>query len=60
MVLTALALFGLAVCWRRRSARLLALFWLGATWLALGTGILIGDHRYVPFPRGMAGRARCR
>ena len=49
MVLTALALFGLVVCWRRRNARLLALFWLGATWLALGTGIIIGHHRYVPF-----------
>ncbi|HEX9354874.1 MAG TPA: hypothetical protein VF933_13795 [Streptosporangiaceae bacterium] len=48
VVLTTLALFGLVVCWRRRSARLLGLFWLGATWLALGTGILIGNHRYVP------------
>lgn len=48
VVLTVLALFGLAVCWRRRSARLLALFWLGATWLALGSGIIIGHHRYVP------------
>jgi hypothetical protein len=49
VVLTALALFGLVVCWQRRSARLLALFWLGATWLALGSGIIIGQHRYVPF-----------
>jgi hypothetical protein len=48
VVLTALALSGLVVCWRRRSARLLGLFWLGATWLALGTGILISNHRYVP------------
>ncbi len=48
VVLTALALFGLGVCWRRRNARLLALFWLGSTWLALGTGIVIGSHRYVP------------
>jgi hypothetical protein len=55
VVLTALALFGLAVSWRRRSARLLALFWLGATWLAMGTGIFIGDHRYVPFPRVSQG-----
>ncbi len=51
MVLTALALFGLVVCWRRRSARLLGLFWLGATWLALGSGIIIDHHRYVPFAR---------
>src|SRR6202034_2847754 len=46
-VLTLLALFGLAV-WRRRNARLLALLWLGATFTALGTGIVIGAHRYVP------------
>jgi hypothetical protein len=49
VVLATLALFGLIVCWRRRNARLLALFWLGATWLALGTGILVNGHRYVPF-----------
>ena len=47
-VLTTLALVGLAVCWRRRSARLLALFWLGSTITALGTGIVISHHRYVP------------
>jgi hypothetical protein len=47
-VLTLLALFGLAVWWRRRNARLLALLWLGATVTALGTGIVIGGHRYVP------------
>jgi hypothetical protein len=47
-VLTLLALFGLAVWWRRRNARLLGLLWLGATFTALGTGIVIGAHRYVP------------
>ena len=47
-VLIALALVGLAVCWRRRSARLLALFWLGATITALGTGIVVNSQRYVP------------
>jgi hypothetical protein len=47
-VLTLTALFGLAVWWRRRNTRLLALFWLGATITALGTGIVIGTHRYVP------------
>ena len=55
VVLTALALLGLAVSWRRRSGRLLGLFWLGATWLAMGTGIFIGVHRYVPFPRVLQG-----
>ena len=49
VLLTLLALFGLAVWWRRRSARLLALLWLGATITAMGTGIVIGAHRYVPF-----------
>jgi hypothetical protein len=48
VVLTALALLGLAVWWRRRNARLLGLLWLGATVTALGTGIVIGGHRYVP------------
>jgi hypothetical protein len=48
VVLTLLALFGLAVCWRRHGARALGLLWLGATITALGTGIVIGAHRYVP------------
>jgi len=49
VLLTLVALFGLAVWWRRRSARLLGLLWLGATITAMGTGIVIGAHRYVPF-----------
>jgi len=48
VVLTLLALFGLAVWWRTHGARALALLWLGATITALGTGIVIGAHRYVP------------
>jgi hypothetical protein len=48
VVLTLLALFGLAVCWRKHGARALGLLWLGATITALGTGIVIGGHRYVP------------
>jgi hypothetical protein len=48
VVLTLLALFGLAVWWRRHGARALGLLWLGATITALGTGIVIGAHRYVP------------
>jgi hypothetical protein len=54
-VLTVLALFGLAVCWRRRSARLLALFWLGSTITALGTGIVIGNQRHVPLAEAWHG-----
>jgi hypothetical protein len=49
VVLTALGLLGLVVGWRRRNVRLLALLWLAGTWLALGTGIVVGGHRYVPF-----------
>ncbi len=48
VVLTLLALFGLAVWWRRPGTRALGLLWLGATITALGTGIVIGAHRYVP------------
>ena len=55
MVLTVLALFGLAACWRQRSARLLGLFWLGATVTALGTGLLIGNQRYVPAAQNWHG-----
>jgi hypothetical protein len=47
-VLTALALFGLAVSWRRRSAWLLAALWAGCAVLALGTSLWIGKHQYLP------------
>jgi hypothetical protein len=48
VVLTALALAGLALCWRRRGARLLAVAWVACTLLAMGTGIAIGSRDYVP------------
>jgi hypothetical protein len=48
VVLTLLALFGLAVWWRRHGTRALGLLWLGATITSLGAGIVIGAHRYVP------------
>ncbi|MGN6174994.1 MAG: hypothetical protein ACTHPS_18915 [Streptosporangiaceae bacterium] len=47
-LLTALALFGLAVSWRRRSAWLLAALWAGCAVLALGTSLWIGKHQYLP------------
>src|SRR5499427_8121262 len=47
-VLTVLALFGLAVSWRRRSAWLLAALWAGCAALALGTSLWIGKHQYLP------------
>jgi hypothetical protein len=49
VVVTALALLGLAVCWRRPGSRRLALLWIGATLLALGTTLQISTTaRFVP------------
>ena len=48
LVLTVLALCGLAVSWRRRSAWLLGAFWLGCAWLALGAVLWVGRTPYVP------------
>lgn len=53
-VLTALALAGLALCWRR-GARPLALLWLACTVTALGTGIVVGTRRYVPLAQTWPG-----
>jgi len=47
-VLTALALLGTAVCWRRRTVRTLALLWAGCAVLSLGSELWIGAHHYVP------------
>jgi hypothetical protein len=49
VVLTVLALFGLAVSWRRRSAWLLAALWLGCAWLALGATLYVGRKPHVPW-----------
>ena len=48
--LTVLALIGLIVAWRRRSAWKLAALWLGCAALALGTSLWIGKHQYLPLP----------
>jgi hypothetical protein len=48
LVLTVLAVAGLIVSRRRRSAWLLALLWAGAAALALGSTVKIGGHAYVP------------
>jgi hypothetical protein len=50
VVLTVLALAGLAAAWQRRSARLLGLLWASCAALALGSAIWIGKHPRVPFP----------
>jgi hypothetical protein len=47
-VLTVLAIFGLIVSYRRRSAWLLAALWAGCATLALGTSLWIGKYQYVP------------
>ncbi len=48
VVLSVLAALGLGVSWRRRSAWLLGLLWLGGAALALGPGLSIAGHDLVP------------
>ena len=55
LALTALALAGLAVSWRRRGARSLAVCWLGCAALALGTTLYIGSRQYVPLAEAWHG-----
>ena len=49
VVLSLLAVAGLVARWRRRSAWLLLLLWLGGAALALGPVLYTGHHLYVPF-----------
>jgi hypothetical protein len=49
-VLTLLALTGLILARRRLSAWLLAVLWLAAAALALGSSLHIGSHTYTPAP----------
>jgi hypothetical protein len=55
VMLSALAVLGLIVSWRRRSAWLLALLWLGAAVLALGPVLKVGRHTYVPLAQYWQG-----
>ena len=55
VVLTALALFGIAVSWRRRHARSLALLWLACALLSLGSVLWVGSHRYMPLAEVVHG-----
>jgi hypothetical protein len=48
VTLTVLALAGLVISWRRRSARWLALLWLGSAVLAMGPALEIGTSSYLP------------
>lgn len=56
-VLTALAIAGLALAWRRRTAWALALAWVGATVLAMGSTVHIGVAEYVPVAQVWRGVA---
>lgn len=55
VVLSVLAVLGLAACWRRRNAWLLVLLWLGGAALALGPVLYAGRHLYVPFAQAWQG-----
>ncbi len=55
VVLATLAVLGLLLAWRRPSARLLALGWLGAAALALGPVLRVGGHTYIPAARMLDG-----
>jgi hypothetical protein len=57
VVLTVLGLLGLAVAWRRRSARLLGLLWAGCAALALGSAVWIGRQPHVLVPHTWHGVA---
>ena len=50
-----LALTGLVLAWRRRSAWLLALLWVGAAALALGSDVITASGRYTPAPEVLDG-----
>jgi hypothetical protein len=55
VVLSVLAVAGLAAAWRRRSAWLLAAAWLGGAWLALGPTLHIGSRNYAPLSQDWYG-----
>jgi hypothetical protein len=55
LVLSLLAVLGLIASWRRRSAWLLALLWLGGAALSLGPVLYVGRHLYVPLAQNWEG-----
>jgi hypothetical protein len=57
VVLTALAVLGLAVSWSRRSAKLLGALWLGSAVLALGPTLYLGGRQFVPLAIGWHGQS---
>jgi hypothetical protein len=55
LMLSVLAVAGLVVSWRRRSAWKLALLWLASAALALGSALKIGTHTYIPLAQTWHG-----
>ena len=55
LVLSVLAVIGLVVSWRRRSAWQLAALWLASAALALGAVLKVGTHTYMPFAQTWHG-----
>ena len=55
VVMSLLAVLGLITCWRRRSAWLLLLLWLGGAALALGPVLYVGRHPYLPLAQTWDG-----
>ena len=55
VVLSVLAVAGVAAAWRRRSGWLLALLWLGGGWLALGPALHVGSRTYIPLSQTWYG-----
>src|SRR6266851_3867945 len=55
LVLSLLAVLGLVVSWRRRSARQLAALWLGSAVLSLGVVLKIAGHTFMPFAQTWHG-----
>jgi hypothetical protein len=55
LVLSVLAAGGLIAAWRRRSAWMLALLWLGGAALALGPTLVIGTRVYAPLAENWQG-----
>ena len=55
LALSVLAVAGLVVSWRRRSAWKLALLWLASAALALGSVLKIGAHAYIPLAQAWHG-----
>ncbi|HTZ93760.1 MAG TPA: hypothetical protein VMB74_15315 [Streptosporangiaceae bacterium] len=55
VVLSALAILGLIVSWRRSAAWKLAVLWLGSAAVALGPTLYVGGHDYVPLSQTWRG-----